>query len=457
MDTRNVQSKQQDWSEKDQRYVWHAMARHTKEGPPSPMMVESADGAWVTDASGERYLDGMSGLWCVNVGYGREELARAAYDQLVKLPYYPLTGSHEPAVELGEKLNQWLGADSSEYVIFYSNSGSEANETAFKIARQYHEQTGAPSRHKFISRYRAYHGNGFGSLAATGQAQRKYRYEPLAPGFLHVEPPDPYRVPEGMDPDKYGLECARQIERVIRWEMPETIAAVIMEPIITGGGILIPPEDYMAEVQRICRDNGVLLISDEVICGFGRTGENFGFQNYGVSPDIVTMAKGVTSGYLPLSATAVKREISDAFAGTGDYDNLRHVNTFGGNPTSCALAIKNLEIMEEEELPKRSREMGDRLRRELKDLEDHPNVGEIRHKGLLFGLEMVEDKHTKEPAQSKAAALMAACKKRGLIVGKNGDTVAGYNNVVALSPPLSITEDDFEFIASTLREAAAEI
>ena len=151
-------------------------------------------------------------------------------------------------------------------MIFYSNSGSEANETAFKIARQYHDQNGDSDRWKFISRYRAYHGNGFGSLAATGQAQRKYRYEPLAPGFLHVEPPDPYRIPEGMDPQKYGLECARQIERVIRWEMPETIAAVIMEPIITGGGVLIPPEDYMAEVQRICRENGVLLISDEVIC-----------------------------------------------------------------------------------------------------------------------------------------------------------------------------------------------
>ncbi|MDN5696896.1 MAG: aspartate aminotransferase family protein [Rubrobacter sp.] len=458
MDTRSSQGKTRSWSEKDQRYVWHAMARHTQDGPPSPMMVESADGAWITDASGERYLDGMSGLWCVNAGYGREELAKAAYDQLVKLPYYPLTGSHEPAVELGEKLGQWLDpTGSSEYVIFYSNSGSEANEAAFKIARQYHEQTGEPSRHKFVARYRAYHGNGFGSLAATGQAQRKYRYEPLAPGFLHVEPPDPYRVPEGMDPDKYGLECARQIERVIAWEMPETIAAVIMEPLITGGGILIPPEDYMAEVQRICRENGVLLISDEVICGFGRTGENFGFQNYGVSPDIVTMAKGITSGYLPLSATAVKREIYEAFAGTGLYDNLRHVNTFGGNPTSCALAIKNLEIMEEEELPRRSREMGDRLRQQIRELEDHPNVGEIRHKGLLFGVEMVEDKQTKEPSQQKAAALMAACKKRGLVVGKNGDTVAGYNNVVALSPPLSITEDDLEFIAATFREAATEI
>lgn len=458
MDTTETTKHGQEWSEKDRRYMWHPMARHTEEGPPSPMMVESGEGAWVTDVDGNRYLDAMSGLWCVNVGYGREELAKAAYDQLVKLPYYPLTGSHEPAVELGEKLNQWLDpGGSSEYVIFYSNSGSEANETAFKIARQYHAQSGEPSRHKFISRYRAYHGNGFGSLAATGQAQRKHRYEPLAPGFLHVEPPDPYRIPEGMDPYKYGIECARQIERVIRWELPETVAAVIMEPIITGGGVIIPPEDYMAEVQRICNDTGVLLICDEVICGFGRTGENFGFHNYGVSPDIVTMAKGITSGYLPLSATAVKREIYDAFAGTGDYDNLRHVNTFGGNPTACALAIRNLQIMEEEELPKRSKELGASFYKELKTLEEHLNVGEVRHKGLLFGIEMVEDKETKAPAQEKAAALMAACKKRGLIVGKNGDTVAGYNNVVALSPPLSITEADLEFIASTLKEAVAEI
>jgi adenosylmethionine-8-amino-7-oxononanoate aminotransferase len=465
------QQHNQELADKDRRYVWHAMARHTQEGPPSPMMVESGDGAWVTDAEGNRYLDGMSGLWCVNVGYGREELAKAAYDQLVKLPYYPLTGSHKPAVELGEALNWWLDpSGSSEYVIFYSNSGSEANETAFKIARQYHEQNGDPERWKFVSRYRAYHGNGFASLAATGQAQRKYRYEPLSPGFLHVDPPDTYRC-EYCGGKEQGKECgkecavryARQIERVILYELPETVAAVIMEPIITGGGIITPQEDYMSEVQRICKENGVLLICDEVICGFGRTGENFGFHNYldasdsNASPDIVTMAKGITSAYLPLSATAVKREIYDTFAGTGLYDNLRHVNTFGGNPAACAVAVKNLQVMEEEELPRRSKEMGERLYKELEDLWEHPNVGDIRHKGLLFGIEMVEDKESKRPAQDKAAALIAGCKQRGLIVGKNGDTVAGYNNVVVLSPPLSITEDDLEFIAGTLKEAAESL
>lgn len=469
MDTRNQHG--QELADKDRRYVWHAMARHTEDGPPAPMMAQHGQGAWITDTAGNRYLDGMSGLWCVNAGYGREELAKAAYDQLVKLPYYPLTGSHEPAVELGEKLNRWLDpSGSSEYVIFYSNSGSEANETAFKIARQYHAQNGDPDRWKFVSRYRAYHGNGFASLAATGQAQRKYRYEPLSPGFLHVEPPDTYRC-EYCGGRSQGSECgrecavryARQIQRVILYELPETVAAVILEPIITGGGIITPPEEYMAEIRRICTETGVLLISDEVICGFGRTGENFGFQNYLNSsdpenaPDIVTMAKGITSAYLPLSATAVKREIYDTFAGTGLYDNLRHVNTFGGNPAACALAVRNLEVMEEEELPKRSREMGDRLYEELKEIEEHPNVGDLRHRGLLFGMEMVEDKETGAPSQEKTASLMAGCKKRGLIVGKNGDTVAGYNNIVALSPPLSITESDLEFIASTIKEAVAEV
>lgn len=451
MDTERAQSRAQDWSEKDRRYVWHAMSRYTPAGPPSPMMVSEAEGSWVWDAEGNRYLDGMSGLWCVNVGYGREELARAAYDQLVKLPYYPLTGSHEPAAELGEKLNEWLGG---EYVVFYSNSGSEANETAFKIARQYHAQNGEGSRHKFIARYRAYHGNSFGALAATGQAQRKHRYEPLAPGFLHVEPPDRYRCSFCADRPACNSECSRQIGRVINWELPETVAGVIMEPIITGGGILVPPEGYMKEVEEVCAETGALLISDEVICGFGRTGKPFGHQHYGVSPDIVTMAKGITSGYLPLSATAVKREVFESFKGTEEYDGLRHVNTFGGNPAACALALKNLEIMEREELPERSAAMGDRLRGEISALEDHPNVGEIRHRGLLFGIEMVEDRESRRPAApEKVAKVVSGCKERGLLVGKNGDTVAGYNNVVALSPPLNISEEDLSFAARALTEA----
>ncbi|GAA3312838.1 hypothetical protein GCM10020331_001520 [Ectobacillus funiculus] len=307
------------------------------------------------------------------------------------MPYFPLTQSHIPAIKLAEKkLNEWLGDD---YVIFFSNSGSEANETAFKIARQYHQQ-----KKGIITAISLFHVIAlttvipWGALAATGQAQRKYKYEPLGQGFLHVAPPDTYRNPD----DVHTLASAEEIDRVMTWELSQTVAGVIMEPIITGGGILMPPDGYMAKVKEICEKHGALLICDEVICGFGRTGKPFGFMNYGVKPDIITMAKGITSAYLPLSATAVRREIYEAYTGSEDYDRFRHVNTFGGNPAACALALKkNLEIMENENLIERSRELGERLLRELADIKEHPNVGDVRGKGLLLGIELVEDKQTK--------------------------------------------------------------
>jgi adenosylmethionine-8-amino-7-oxononanoate aminotransferase len=455
LDTREAE-RLRDLREKDERYVWHAMSRlNPGSGQAAPpMMVEEGSGAWISDTEGNRYLDGMSGLWCVNVGYGREELARAAYEQLRKLPYYPLTMAHAPAARLGEKLNEWLD---DEYVVFYSNSGSEANETAFKISRQYHEQNGEPGRWKFVSRYRAYHGNSFGSLAATGQAQRKYRYEPLAPGFLHVAPPDRYRCAYCSDRPACNMQCAKEVGRTIAWELPETVAGVIMEPIITGG-VLVPPDGYVENVARICRENGVLFIVDEVICGFGRTGRRFGYQHYGVRPDIVTMAKGITSAYLPLSATAVRREIFEAFRGTEEYAHLRHVSTFGGNPAACAVAMENLRILDDEDLPARSARMGDKLRDELRELEGHPNVGEIRNRGLLFGIELVEDRESREPAGAeKVGKVISGCKERGLIVGKNGDTVAGYNNVVTLAPPLVLSENDLAFVARTLKESIGDL
>ncbi|MFK4306481.1 taurine-pyruvate aminotransferase [Bacillus sp. RC242] len=441
--------KTQSLKKTDEKYLWHAM----RGAAPSPtnLIITKAEGAWVTDIDGNRYLDGMSGLWCVNVGYGRKELARAAFEQLEEMPYFPLTQSHVPAIKLAEKLNEWLD---DEYVIFFSNSGSEANETAFKIARQYHQQKGDHGRYKFISRYRAYHGNTMGTLAATGQAQRKYKYEPLGQGFLHVAPPDTYR---NLD-DVHTLASANEIDRVMTWELSQTVAGVIMEPIITGGGILMPPDGYMEKVKEICEKHGALLICDEVICGFGRTGKPFGFMNYGVKPDIITMAKGITSGYLPLSATAVRREVYEAFVGSDDYDRFRHVNTFGGNPAACALALKNLEIMENEKLIERSKELGERLLYELEDVKEHPNVGDVRGKGLLLGIELVEDKQTKEPASiEKMNKVINACKEKGLIIGKNGDTVAGYNNILQLAPPLSITEEDFTFIVKTMKECLAQL
>lgn len=443
----------EDFLTKDKDFVWHSMKPYN---PNGTMIAEKAEGSWVTDHDGNRFLDGMAGLWCVNVGYGRTELADAAYDQLKKMAYFPLTQSHTPAIQLAEKLNELLG---DEYVIFFSNSGSEANETAFKIARQYHQQKGNHSRYKFISRYRAYHGNTMGSLAATGQAQRKFKYEPLAPGFVHVAPPDSYRSNDQLGSPASELDSVKDIERVMTWELSETIAGVIMEPIITGGGILIPPDNYMKGVKAACEKHGALLIVDEVICGFGRTGKAFGFMNYGVKPDIVTMAKGITSAYLPLSATAVKKEIYEAFKGSEEYDYFRHVNTFGGNPAACALALKNLEIMETEKLFDRSKNLGDQLKEKLYiSLSNHPFVGDVRGKGLLIGIELVKDKATKEPLDVDLVnQVIAGCKKKGLIIGKNGATVAGFNNVLTISPPLSIKEEDLDFLFTTVTTELEEL
>lgn len=447
-----METKSKDLLRKDEKYIWHAMRRYN---PEATMVIQKADGAWIEDNNGKKYLDAMAGLWCVNAGYGREELAEAAYEQLKTLPYFPLTQSHIPAIELGEKLNEWLGGD---YVFFFSNSGSEANETAFKIARQYHQQNGEPERRKFISRYRAYHGNSMGALAATGQAQRKYRYEPLAQGFLHVTPPDMYRSPYQGTIEEQSLACADEIDRVMTWELDKTIAAVIMEPIITGGGVIMPHESYLPRVREICDKHGALLIVDEVICGFGRTGERFGFQHYGVKPDIVTMAKGITSAYLPLSVTAVRREIYEMFQGSEDYNHLRHVNTFGGNPAACAVALKNIEIFERENLVERSQVMGEKLLDKMEDLKNHPYVGNIRGKGLLMGIEMVENKQTKEPAsQDKVDKIISLCKEQGLIISKNGDTVAGYNNIITLSPPLTISDEELDFIVSTIKKAFVKL
>ncbi|PAE44280.1 aspartate aminotransferase family protein [Bacillus sp. 7884-1] len=436
----------------DDKYLWHSMKPYN---PNATIVATKAEGSWVSDADGKRYLDAMAGLWCVNVGYGRTELADAAYEQLKEMAYFPLTQSHIPAIKLAEKLNEMLG---DEYVIFFSNSGSEANETAFKIVRQYHQQKGDFNRYKILSRYRAYHGNSMGALAATGQAQRKYKYEPLAPGFIHVAPPDSYRDDTNVK-DPLELSSVKEIDRTMTWELSETIAAMIMEPIITGGGILVPPDGYMKAAKQVCEKHGALLIVDEVICGFGRTGKPFGFMNYDVKPDIITMAKGITSAYLPLSATAVRKEIYEAFKGTEEYDYFRHVNTFGGNPAACALALKNLEIMEKENLFDRSRNLGTQVVNELTNLlQNHPFVGDVRGKGLLVGIELVKDKKTKEPLDvTLVNQVIAFCKQEGLLIGKNGATVAGYNNVLTLSPPLNIEQEDINFIIKTVSNSINKI
>ena len=445
-----------EWGARDRR-VWHQMSGRPPEGAKPPLILESGDGAWVTDVEGNRYLDGLSGQWCVNVGYGRERLADAAAEQLKRLAFHPLTRGHVPAIELGERLDALLGGGRAT---FYSNSGSEANELAFKLVRQYHQLRGEHQRFKIIARYRAYHGSTLGALSATGQAMRRSGYEPLAPGFLHVAPPDPYR--DGVaddDLDAYGRRSAAELERVIQFELPETVAAVIMEPIITGGGILIPPDSYLPAVRELCDRHGVLLIVDEVICGFGRVGSWFGHDASGVRPDIVTMAKGITSAYFPLAATVVDDQIFEAFpTDPADAGRLRHINTFAGHPAGCAVALETIAIMEEERLLERSSTLGAALLARLQDtLQGHPLVGDVRGRGLLIGIELVADRATRAPAErAVSAGLVAAAQKRGLLIGRNVDTAAGLDNVIALAPPLSMTDADADHIVETLGACFAE-
>ncbi|GGK08809.1 putative aminotransferase YhxA [Lentibacillus kapialis] len=431
----------------NESHLWNAMHKYNPDAKAT--VAVSGEGSWFIDEEGNDYLDGVSGLWCLNLGYGRQEVVDAAAEQMKKLSYFPLTMNHQPAIQLANKLSEMLGA---EYQTFFSNSGSEANETAFKIARQYHMQTGNPGKYKFISRYRAYHGSTMGALSATAQANRRVKYDPAPPGFLHVAPPYSYRSLFSGSAEEKDLRAADEMEEMIRWEGEETVAAVIMEPFISGGGVIIPSMKYIQRVADICKKYHVLLIMDEVVAGFGRTGKMFGFKHAaGVQPDIVTMAKGLTSGYLPLGATSVKSEIYEAFKQEGKDKHLRHVSTYGGHPAACAVALKNIDIIEKENVVDRVNSLGNSKLIELHDLMNHKNVGEVRQIGFLLGLEMVEDKATKEPiSEARMSEIVGACKQNGLVIGKNGDTVPGGNNVLIIAPPLTSTEEDLDFIIETV-------
>ncbi|MFK9094612.1 aminotransferase [Bacillus salipaludis] len=441
-------------AKQDQDHLWHAMSRHIEGG--NPMIAESGEGAWFYDINGKRYFDGVSGLWCLNLGHGQKEIVDAAAEQMMRLSYSPLTLSHAPAIQLSAKISELLG---DSYKTFFSNSGSEANETAFKIAKQYHYQNGNPEKHKIISRYRAYHGNTMGALSATAQANRRYKYGPSAPGFLHVPPPYNYRSPFGDEVTDTDKTAADFIDQVIAWEGAETVAAVIMEPFISGGGVIVPSPSYLQRVQEICKKHDVLLIMDEVVSGFGRTGKMFGFMHSdGVQPDIITMAKGLTSGYLPLGATAVHSRIYEKFKEQGLANHFRHVSTYGGHPASCAVALKNIEIIERENIVARVAALGESILGKLKDLIAHKNIGEVRNTGFLYGIEMVEDKQSKAPASEETMGkIIGRCKEKGLIIGRNGDTVPGFNNVLIIAPPLVSTEDDLNFVVETVFAVLDEI
>jgi adenosylmethionine-8-amino-7-oxononanoate aminotransferase len=431
------------------------MTQHQVLRGATPNKMVSAKGCFITDENGNRFLDAIAGLWCVNVGYGRTEIADVARQQMAELNYLAPIMSSGPVVDLAEKLQQMLGFESH---VYFSCSGSEANETAFKIARQYHLQAGngGERRFKIISRYRAYHGNTMGAMAATGQAERKMGYEPGPAGFIHVMPPYPYRGHPKLTAEEHGAECAHLLEETIIHEGAETVAAFIMEPLISGGGVLVPPDNYIPLVREICDRHGVLLIFDEVVSGFGRLGTMFGYEHWKTQADIFTFAKGLASGYIPVAATVVKEKIFEKFNGEpSGMQHFRQINTFGGHPVASAVALRAIQIVEDEHLPENANKVGTYMRQQLQQsLADHPYAGEVRGKGMIMGIELVGDRQTKAPlADDVIMRIVGDCVRNGVILGRNSNTIPGRCNVLLIAPPLILTSEEADQIVATVTAA----
>jgi taurine-pyruvate aminotransferase len=439
--------------ELDLRHVWHGNVQH--HGLDQRLLeIDRADDVWVWDIEGRRYLDAMAGLWCVNVRYGRREIVDAVAAQMARLPYYPLSQSHGPAAQLAARLASLLPKELNR--VFFLNSGSEAVETALKMARQYGRRAHpGQNRYKIISRHRAYHGFTLGALSATGQTLRKQAFEPLVPGFLHVAPPDHYRCEFCSREARCSLLCADEFDRMIRMEGPETVAAVILEPVIGGGGVIPAPDGYLQRVREICDRHGVLMIADEVITGFGRTGKLFGFEHAGIVPDMITVAKGLTSGYLPLAATVTTDKVFDMFSsGTDETAKFAQVSTFGGHPCSCAAGMANLEILTRERLWDNSARVGSYLIERLRAM-NSPSIGEVRGCGLLAGLEMISGEDRAPMPEPQVVALQKAIREAGVLVGRNNDTVPGLCNVLTLAPPLTLTTEGADTIIGAIESAVS--
>ncbi len=439
----------------DLQNVLHPIVQH-KTLESKQMVVTGGQGSTVFDADGTSYLDAMAGLWCVNIGYGRVELADVAAEQMRQLSYFPHTAMNAPAAALADKINGLMGGG---YHTYFVNSGSEANEAAFKIARQYmkHEYPGE-YRFKTVSRYFAYHGTTLATLDAGGMGERKAKFEPFSGDFVHVAPPYCYRCPFGLSYPSCGLACVKNMETAILGEGPETVAEVLVEPIMSGVGVAVPPDEYLPEVESLCRKYGILLHVDEVINGFGRTGKMFAHQHYGVSPDIMAIAKGISSAYMPIAATVVKNSVFDSFYGDpAENRQVGQVNTYGGHPVAAAVALRNIEIMEAERLADRAAETGRYLLDGLTGLMRHKIVGDVRGKGLLIGVELVKDRTTKEPVDAaQITAVVDFCRANGLLVGRGGGG-RRYGNTITLSPPLVITRAECDRIVDTLDRALATL
>jgi adenosylmethionine-8-amino-7-oxononanoate aminotransferase len=416
----------------------------------------------VFDLGGREYLDGLSGLWNVNVGHGRAELADAAAKQMKELAYFTgyVGSSNLPAINLAQRLIEL--AYENMQAVFFTTGGAEATESAMKTARFYWKARGKPQKVKIIARHHAYHGVTLQSMSATGMAAYWKMFEPRVPGIVHVQTCYPYRFQGARPGETVGQAAARELEETILREGPDTVAAFIAEPIHGGGGVIYPTDDYFPRVREVCTRHQVLFIADEVITGFCRTGRWFAMGHWNVLPDMVSFAKGVTSGYLPLGGIIVSREIKDAMDGVKPEDRWMHAFTYSGHPTCCAVALKNIEIMERERLWENAARMGTRLHQGLQQaFADHPNLGDVRGgKGLLAAVELVADPATKAylPADQKVGPrVQAEMMKRGLVSRVRVQSPGGPGDTIFFAPPLVVTAAEVDRTVSVTRDAVKAV
>ena len=432
-------------------HLWLHFARHSAYAETDIPVIERGEGVYVYDTNGKRYLDGLAGLFAVQVGHGREELAQAAAEQTRKLAYFPLwSHAHPMAIELAERLATDAPGDLNR--VFFTVSGGESVETAWKLAKQYFKLTGKPTKHKVISRSMAYHGTSQGALSITGIPGAKADFEPLVPSAIKVPNTNFYRAREHADDlVAFGQWAADQIEQAILMEGPETVAAVFLEPLQNTGGCFPPPPGYWQRVREICDTYDVLLVSDEVICAFGRLGYDFGANRYGYQPDMITVAKGLTSGYAPLGAVLASDRLMEPFLHGPNI--FMHGSTYGGHPVSCAVAMANLDLMENEGLYDHVMINEDAFRSTLDKLRDLPIVGDVRGAGFFYGIELVKDKATKltftaeESERVLRGFLSTALFENGLYC--RADDRA--EPVIQLSPPLICDQSHFDEMEQILR------
>ena len=445
----------------DKAHVWHHLIPHKQFETVDPNIIVEGKGMRVWNQAGKEHLDAVSGgVWTVNVGYGRESIADVVRDQLVKMNYFAGAAGSIPAANFAKRLIDKMPGMSR---VYFANSGSEANEKGFKMIRQIAHKKYGGKKNKILFRERDYHGTTIATLAAGGQQERNAQYGPFPEGFISVPHCLEYREPlqDNLGTgETYGLRAANAIEDVILREGADTVGGLILEPITAGGGVIVPPEGYWQRVQEICTKYDILLMIDEVVCGLGRTGTWFGYQHYDVKPDIVTMAKGVASGYAAISLTVTTEDVFNLFKDTTDpMGYFRDISTFGGCTAGPAAALENMRIIEDENLLENCIARGEQLMGNLNALaEKHMCIGQVRGKGLFCGAELVVNRETREPAEeSKVMAVVKDCMAQGVIIGATNRSVPGLNNTLCLSPALICTAEDIDLITESIDQALTRV